>query len=90
MSDPFLSHAELVDLTGFKAPHCQARWLTRNRWRFVLNRHNEPKVARRHFTDRMGCGDGGGGGGGASISHVHPINQAAAGEQPNFAALDRR
>jgi hypothetical protein len=84
MSDLFLTHAELVDLTGFKAPHCQARWLTRNRWRFVLNRHKEPKVARQHFSDRMGCGDG------TSTSHASLIHQAAAGEQPNFAALDRR
>lgn len=84
MSDLFLTHAELVDLTGFKAPHCQARWLTRNRWRFVLNRRKEPKVARQHFSDRMGCGDG------SSTSHASLIHQAAAGEQPNFAALDRR
>ena len=86
MSDLFLTHAELVDLTGFKAPHCQARWLTRNRWRFVLNRRKEPKVARQHFADRMGCGDVTSTG----ASHANLINQAATGEQPNFAALDRR
>lgn len=84
MSDLFLTPAELVDLTGFKAPHCQARWLTRNRWRFVLNRRREPKVARQHFADRMGCSDG------TVAGHAALINQAAAGEQPNFAALDRR
>lgn len=86
MCSLFLTHAELVDLTGFKALHCQARWLTRNRWRFVLNRRKEPKVARQHFADRMGCGDGTV----AGASHAHLINEAAAGEQPNFAALDRR
>lgn len=84
MSELFLTHAELVDLTGFKAPHCQARWLTRNRWRFVLNRRKEPKVARQHFRDRMGCGDSG------SATHASLINQAAMSEQPNFAALNRR
>ena len=42
MSDLFLTVDELSDLTGFKAPHCQARWLTRNRWRYVL------KIGRAH------------------------------------------
>ena len=84
MSDLFLSRDELADLTGFKAAHCQARWLARNRWRFVLTRRNEPRVAREHFNDRMGCGDGKG------ASLASSINLAAAGEQPNFAALDKR
>ena len=80
----FLTRDELTDLTGFKAAHCQARWLGRNRWRFVLTRRNEPKVAREHFNDRMGCGDG------RNTGQAATVNQAAAGELPNFAALDRR
>jgi len=84
MSDLFLTCAELTDLTGFKGRHCQARWLARNRWRFVLTRRKEPKVARDHFNDRMGSGNG------SSAGQAHTINHAAAGEQPNFAALDRR
>jgi hypothetical protein len=80
----FLTRDELAELTGFKAAHCQARWLTRNRWRFVLTRRNEPRVAREHFNDRMGCSDG------QSLVHANAINHAAAGEQPNFAALNRR
>ena len=32
----------------------------------------------------MGCGNG------SSVGQAHAINHAAAGEQPNFAALDRR
>lgn len=87
MSDLFLTVDELADLTGFKAPHCQARWLTRNRWRYVLNRRNAPRVARNHFNERMGCSDGGSAG---RVGQADAINQAAAGEQPNFAALDRR
>ena len=87
MSDLFLTVDELADLTGFKAPHCQARWLTRNRWRYVLNRRNAPRVARNHFNERMGCGDGSSGG---RVGQAEAINQAAAGEQPNFAALERR
>lgn len=84
MNPLFLTRDELVDLTGFKAPHCQARWLSRNRWRYVLTRRNEPRVARDHFNDRMGCGDG------SATGQADTINHAAAGEQPNFAALDRR
>ena len=87
MSDLFLTVDELSDLTGFKAPHCQARWLTRNRWRYVLNRRNAPRVARNHFNERMGCGDGSSAG---RAGLADAINQAAAGEQPNFAALERR
>ena len=83
MSDLFLTHQELLDLTGFKAPHCQARWLERHRWRYVMNRHNEPRVAREHFAERMGCG-------GRVTSHADAINQAAAVAQPNFAAINRR
>lgn len=80
----FLTADELFQLTGFKAAHCQVRWLTRNRWRFALTRRKKPRVARDHFNDRMGCGSG------AGISHADLANHAAAGELPNFAALDRR
>jgi hypothetical protein len=84
MPDPlFLSPAELVTLTGFKARHCQVRWLERNRWRFALTRRQEPRVARDHFNERMGCG-------GRATGHADAINLAAAAAQPNFAALDRR
>lgn len=83
MSDLFLTGDELADLTGFKARRCQARWLTRNRWRFVLTMRKTPRVARAHFNDRMGCGAG-------WAKQADTINHAAADEQPNFAALDRR
>lgn len=83
MNPLFLTRSELAELTGFKAPHCQARWLVRNRWRFVLNRRNAPQVARDHFNERMGCG-------GRGHSHADTINHVAAGEQPNFGALGRR
>lgn len=82
MNELFLSVAELTELTGFRARHCQARWLERNRRRFALDRRNQPRVARDHFSERMGCG-------GRTLAHADTINQAAAGAQPNFAALDR-
>ena len=83
MEAMFITHQELVELTGYKAPHCQARWLDRNRWRYVLNRHNEPRVAREHFAERMGFGT-------RASTHADAINHAAALAQPNFAALIRR
>lgn len=83
MNDLFLTCKELAELTGFRARHCQVRWLDRNRWRYVLNRRNEPRVAREHFQERMGCGA-------KSSTHSNAINLAASAEQPNFAALDRR
>ena len=83
MTDLFLSPAELVALTGFKARHCQVQWLERNRWRFALTRSKEPRVARDHFNERMGCGA-------PSTKYADAINLAAAAAQPNFAALDRR
>jgi hypothetical protein len=84
MKDLFLTRAELVELTGFKAAHCQARWLTRNRWRFVLTRRNEPRVARDHFNGRMGCS------GGKALGQADEINHSAMFEQPDFGALGRR
>ncbi len=83
MKDLFLSAAELAELTGFRARHCQARWLDRNRWRYVLNRRNEPRVAREHFQERMGCA-------GKAMTDADAVNLAAVIEQPDFAALDRR
>lgn len=79
----FLTREELAQLTGFKAAHCQVRWLDRNRWRYALTRRNEPRVARDHFNERMGCGR-------PALSHADAINHGAAAVQPNFAALDRR
>jgi len=79
-----MTPAELQELTGFKDRHCQARWLDRNRWRYVLDRRNRPRVARDHFGERMGCGTAPG------ASQAGAIHAAAIGAQPNFAALTRR
>lgn len=83
MSGIFLTGEELRQLTGFRAPHCQVRWLEKNRWRFALDRRNEPRVARDHFNERMGCG-------GRASNHADAVNLAAAAALPNFAALGRR
>ena len=83
MTSLFLSAGELIELTGFRARHCQVRWLAGNRWRFAPDRHNRPRVARDHFNERMGCGD-------RANRHADAVNLAASCVQPNFAALDRR
>ena len=83
MNELFLTAAELAELTGFRAAHCQVRWLDRNRWRYALTRRKQPRVAREHFQERMGCGT-------KAATHASAINLAAAIEQPNFAALDKR
>jgi hypothetical protein len=85
MSDLFLSPAELAELTGYRDRHAQARWLDRHHWRYVRDRHNQPRVARNHFNERMGCGGARG-----AVSYAAAINEAAADVQPNFAALARR
>ena len=82
MSDLFLTSVELQSLTGFKARHCQVRWLDKHRWRYALTRTGEPRVARDHFRERMGCGP--------ASTHADAINLAASPAVPNFAALDRR
>lgn len=83
MNTLFLAPEELAELTGYKARHAQVRWLDRNRWRYALASSGEPKVARAHFDERMGCGP-------AATRHADAINQAAAAVQPNFAAVGRR
>lgn len=83
MNALFLTHSELIELTGFKAAHCQVRWLERHRWRFALTRRSAPRVAREHFNEKMGCGP-------RSMSSADAANLAAAVEQPNFAAISRR
>ena len=81
MSAIFMTPDELVELTGFKAPHCQVRWLDRNRWRYAIDRHSRPKVARDYFGARVGA---------CSMIAANQVSPALILEQPNFAALDRR
>lgn len=81
MTALFLTPDELQELTGYRAFRAQVRWLEKNRWRFALTRHAQPKVARDYFNERVGPG---------VASPFNQVNQAAALEQPDFSALDRR
>jgi Domain of unknown function (DUF4224) len=55
----FLSMDELADLVGCKVNQraIMARWLDDRRWRYVLDRHERPKVAREFFNKKMGISD---------------------------------
>lgn len=40
----FLSHAEIVELTGYKRPADQRRWLRTNGWQFAVAARGRPRV----------------------------------------------
>jgi hypothetical protein len=82
MSDLFLTHDELTELTGFKTPRGHAKWLDYNRWRFVLTRSQQARVSREYFLERMGLSRG-------KTGATALENQAAALVEPDFSALDR-
>ncbi|MBS1170128.1 MAG: hypothetical protein H6R01_1046 [Burkholderiaceae bacterium] len=54
MSNLTLSSEELENLTGYKMPSCQVRWLKERHWRFELSRANRPRVAREYYLMKMG------------------------------------
>lgn len=81
MSALFLTSGELEELTGFKAPRYQVRWLDTNRWRYALARHSQPRVARDYFNERVGA---------RALTAVNRVNPALILEQPNFEAINRR
>lgn len=51
---PFVSHDEMIELTGYKNHSAQARWLDDNDFHFVLNISGRPMVHRAHLAFRMG------------------------------------
>jgi hypothetical protein len=82
MSRLFLTCDGLTELTGFKQTKGHVRWLERNRWRFVLTRSDQPRVARDYFLARMGLPR-------SQTGFTGQVNQAAIAEEPDFSALDR-
>lgn len=81
MSGLFLSADELAELTGFKAPRFQARWLDKNRWHYAMARNAQPRVARAYFGERMGL---------RAHAQVSGAGLDASAEQPDFSAIRRR
>lgn len=53
MSDPapWLTDAEVCDLTGYRRPTCQARWLTQNGIRCFVNALGRVRVSRSAIDD---------------------------------------
>lgn len=55
MKEPLLlTEEELVELTGYKVPKYQAKWLKDRGWRFELNRLGQPRVDREYYRQQMG------------------------------------
>lgn len=52
----YLSAFELADLIGCKPNQRAAmiKWLTNNRWKFVVDRNGLPKVARAYHDAKLG------------------------------------
>ncbi|WP_345890294.1 DUF4224 domain-containing protein [Pseudomonas sp. PDNC002] len=49
-----LTAIELVELSGYRKPSAQARWLERNCFPFVMGGDGHPKVLRQVVNDRLG------------------------------------
>lgn len=52
----FLSPEDLHDLTGYKKPKLQRRWLTENGYRFDVRADGKPVVSRAHYESRNDLG----------------------------------
>jgi hypothetical protein len=50
----FLTDDELQELTGYKLPSAQRRWLRERGWRHEVNRVGRPRVARAYCEARLG------------------------------------
>ncbi len=50
----FMSHQELIELTDFKAPHAQCRWLTEHDYPFDKSASGKPKVLKSYLEQRLG------------------------------------
>lgn len=52
----FLSSTEIQELTGYKRPADQRRWLSARGWPFELDANNRPVVSRA-YTERRLAGE---------------------------------
>lgn len=50
----FLTSDELEELTGYKKPSLQKRWMTARGWRFEENAAGHPKILRALVEKQMG------------------------------------
>lgn len=54
-----MSASELADLIGCRPNQrmIMARWLDRQHWKYVIDNHGLPKVARAYYNRKMGISD---------------------------------
>lgn len=52
MSD-YLTHSELLELTGRKQRPAQIAWLRVNRWRYAVDANGTPRVLRAYRDKRL-------------------------------------
>lgn len=50
----FMTETELYDLTGYKSPSAQVRWLKAHAWKFVLTCTGKPRVSRTYCEQKLG------------------------------------
>jgi len=50
----FLTDKEIAELTGYKKPAYQVRWLQQNHWPLEVSADGNPKVLRSVVLARMG------------------------------------
>jgi hypothetical protein len=50
----FLTSAELLEMTGYKRPSDQCRWLRDRGWSFELSAARKPVVLRAHAEHKLG------------------------------------
>jgi hypothetical protein len=51
----FLASGEIEELTGYKLPAHQTKWLRMKGWRFELNGNRKPVIARKYAEKMLGC-----------------------------------
>jgi hypothetical protein len=68
-----LSPDELEELTGYKIPACQIKWLKAHGWCYVEAKGGRPKVSRKFAEQKLGV--------------VQPANDDQA--EPDFSILKK-
>ena len=80
MESLFLSKDEIAELTGYKLPAHQRRWLQDRGWVFERNATNRPIVGRAYALSRLG-----------GATHTAPTSSPSSSTpRPNFGALTAR
>jgi hypothetical protein len=79
MESLFLSKDEVAELTGYKLPAHQGRWLKEHGWVFERNATNRPIVGRDYARSRLG-----------GARQAAAVQSPSSTPRPNFGALTSR